>query len=220
MAEPLVSVQVVSRSYGEGENAVLALDSVSCEVRPGDRIAVMGPSGSGKSTLLQLMGGLDQPSSGILSWPGLGPAKDLRPAQVGFVFQTPSLLPSLTCLENVELPLLLQAVAAGAAHAASREALESLDLGELADKLPEEISGGQAQRVAVARALVSNPQMVLADEPTGQLDHPTAQHLFDVLLRVVAESEIALVVATHDPAIADRLSARWQMHHGRLEVPA
>jgi len=220
MAEALVLLQAVSRSYGRGGVALLALAGACCTVSPGDRIAVVGPSGSGKSTLLQLMGGLDQPSSGLVSWPALGPAAGLRPAQVGFVFQTPSLLASLTAVENVELPLLLQSVAAQVARSAARERLESLDLGEIADKLPEEMSGGQAQRVAVARALVSRPRLLLADEPTGQLDHPTAQHLFDVLLKVLDQSDTALVVATHDPAIAERLRTGWQMRHGVVEVPA
>ncbi|HEY3398072.1 MAG TPA: ABC transporter ATP-binding protein [Armatimonadota bacterium] len=219
MSESLVAVRHASRIYPYGQSEVVALSDVTCTVEPGARIAIMGPSGSGKSTLLQLMGGLDRPTSGEISWPALGPPAGLRPAQVGLVFQTQSLLAPLTALENVELPLLLQSVASKTARDAARDALESLDLGEIADKLPEEISGGQAQRVAVARALVSRPRLLLADEPTGQLDHPTAQHLFDVLLQVLEQSHLALVVATHDPAIADRLPAQWRMHHGVLEAP-
>jgi len=218
MAEALVVMHDVSRVYGRGEAAVRALSGATCKVRPGDRVAVVGPSGSGKSTLLQIAGGLDQPTSGAVSWPALGPAQSLRPRQLGYVFQTRSLLPPLTAVENVELPLLLGAGSRAIARAKAMEALECLELGELADKLPEELSGGQAQRVAVARALATRPRLILADEPTGQLDHPSAQHLFVVLLLAIAQSDTALVVATHDLAIADRMHSRWTMHHGLLEV--
>jgi putative ABC transport system ATP-binding protein/lipoprotein-releasing system ATP-binding protein len=217
MNEPLVKLESAGRVFGHG-SPVVALTSATCEVRPGDRIAVVGPSGSGKSTLLQLMGGLDAPTSGRVSWPALGSRESLRPGKVAFVFQMPSLLPPLTVVENVEIPLLLGKVEAGAARRAAMEALESIELAGLAEKLPEELSGGQAQRVAVARALAYRPKLILADEPTGQLDHTTARHLFDVLLASLEGADTALVVATHDLSIAARLSDTWVMHRGQLEV--
>lgn len=206
------------RSYLQGKIRVQVLTSITGAVVPGDRIAVVGPSGSGKSTLLHLMGGLDTPTSGSISWPELGPRGDLRPQKIGFIFQTESLLAPLTVVENVELPLLLEGVKPSEARVAAIKALTDIDLETIADKLPEELSGGQAQRVAVARVLSSRPKLILADEPTGQLDHPTAQRLFDVLLACIENSATALIVATHDPAIAGRLRTAWHLEHGRLEV--
>jgi ABC-type lipoprotein export system ATPase subunit len=197
---------------------VKALVDVTCSVMPGDRIAVIGPSGSGKSTLLYLFGALETVTSGSIQWPALGPPESLRPRQVAFVFQVPSLLPSLTAVENVELPLLLNGLDGRAARRAALVALESLGLGIIAESLPEELSGGQAQRVAMARALAYQPRLILADEPTGQLDHPTAQRLFDVLLAALEVTDTALVVATHDPAVAKRMRTIWQMNHGVLET--
>lgn len=219
MNEALVRAANIGRTYGEGESAVVALRSASCEVAPANRIAIVGPSGSGKSTLLALLGGLDQPSSGVISWPLLGAQAGLRPTKVAFVFQTPSLLAPLSVVENVELPLLLGRVGRDEARQAALAALDRLELRALADKLPEELSGGQAQRAAIARALAYRPRLILADEPTGQLDQPTARHLFDVLLAILAGSDTALVVATHDHEIAARMAEVWQMQHGTLEVP-
>ena len=139
------------------------------------------------------------------------------PAKIGVVFQSPSLLAPLTVAENIELPLLLAQMSTQDARKAALEALDRLQLSTLAKKLPEELSGGQAQRVAVARALASRPYLILADEPTGQLDHPTAHHLFDVLLEALEATNTALLVATHDPAIAKRLHTVWQIHYGVLE---
>jgi lipoprotein-releasing system ATP-binding protein len=205
------------RTYQRGNELVVAVQEATCTIAPGDRIALLGRSGSGKSTLLHLLGGLDTPTSGVLSWPALGLRGTLRPSKVAFVFQMPSLLPALTVVENVELPLLLADTGGATARAAALEALLRMDLAVLADKLPEELSGGQAQRVAVARALVVRPKLILADEPTGQLDRPTAQHLFDVLLATLAGTDTALVVATHDQTLAERLDHVWHIRHGRLE---
>lgn len=220
MDEVLVSLRNGERSYMRGKTPVVAVASATCTVLPGDRIALMGPSGSGKSTLLHLLGGLDSLTSGRLFWPALGARETLRPAKVGLVFQMPSLLAPLTVVENVEIPLLLGSGSADKARAAALDALERIGLASIADKLPEELSGGQAQRVAVARALASHPKLLLADEPTGQLDSATAQHLFDVLLDSLAGTDTALVVATHDKTVAERLSTIWHMQHGILEVHA
>jgi putative ABC transport system ATP-binding protein/lipoprotein-releasing system ATP-binding protein len=215
-AEPLVRCAGAARTYGRGASATVALQPTDCAVPPGARIALVGPSGSGKSTLLHLMAGLDEPTLGSVTWPALGGRADLRPGPVAMVFQGPSLLAPLTVLENVALPLVL----AGATDAEARErahaALELLLLDDLADKLPEEVSGGQAQRVAVARALTGEPRLVLADEPTGQLDRDNAIAVVDVLLEATDHAGAALVVATHDPIVAERLAERWEVHSGRL----
>lgn len=218
MGEIYVSMKNVGRTYFQRRVALEALESATCEVVSGARIAVVGPSGSGKSTLLHLMGGIDTPTNGSITWPGLGKKEELRPQKIGFVFQTVSLFASLTALENVELPLLLTGVNPSEAYDAAFKTLKYIGLESIAYKLPEELSGGQAQRVAVARALTSRPKLILADEPTGQLDHPTAQHLFDVLLESIKSSDIALVVATHDLAIAKRMKTIWRIKYGRLEV--
>ncbi|MGI8588585.1 MAG: ABC transporter ATP-binding protein [Chloroflexia bacterium] len=217
MPDLLVEAQDVGRTYGNVANAVVALAAATCTVTAGARIALVGPSGSGKSTLLHLMGGLDTPTSGSLSWPALGTRASLRPAQIAFVFQMPSLLAPLTVVENVELPLLLGQVAAGPARLAAQDALARLNLAGIADKLPEELSGGQVQRVALARALAYRPPLILADEPTGQLDHATARHLLDMLFAALADTPTALVVATHDAAVAQRMDQVWHLDHGVLE---
>src|SRR6476620_9738883 len=169
----LAAAQHARRVYQRGGATVVAVHEATCTIASGDRIALVGRSGSGKSTLLHLLGGLDTPTSGALSWPALGARHSLRPAQVAFVFQMTSLLPPLTVVENVELPLLLGNADAAAARAAALNALARMDLIPLTDKLPEELSGGQAQRVAVARALAYQPKLILADEPSGQLDRST-----------------------------------------------
>jgi len=205
------------RTYGAGPAATVALQPTDCEVHAGARIALLGPSGSGKSTLLHLLAGLDEPTVGTVQWPALGDRAQLRPGPVAVVFQGPSLLPPLTVLENVALPAVLDGAGDADARAHARTALGLLDLAELADKLPEEISGGQAQRVAVARAVAGRPRLILADEPTGQLDRAHGAALVDVLLEAADHTDAALVLATHDPTVAARLHTRWEMHSGRLE---
>jgi putative ABC transport system ATP-binding protein/lipoprotein-releasing system ATP-binding protein len=219
-AEPLVRCAGAARTYGDGASATVALRPVDCAVAAGQRVALVGPSGSGKSTLLHLMAGLDRPTMGTVEWPALGPAEALRPGPVGVVFQGPSLLAPLTVLENVALPLVLGGETDAHARERARDALARLALGELAGKLPEELSGGQAQRVAVARALGGEPRLLLADEPTGQLDGASAAMVVDVLLAAAAHAGAALVVATHDPAVANRLDERWELHSGALTLPA
>jgi putative ABC transport system ATP-binding protein/lipoprotein-releasing system ATP-binding protein len=214
----LVEAHNLSRTFGGGAGRVNALVSATCSVAPADRIAVVGASGSGKSTLLHLLAGLDVPTAGSISWPALGPRDTLRPAHVAVVFQAPSLLAPLSVVENVELPLLLGGANASIARAAAHAALERLELRDLSEKLPQELSGGQAQRVALARALAHQPRLILADEPTGQLDQRTAQLVLDELLAALDDSSSALVVATHDLAVAGRMHSLWRMRHGTLEV--
>jgi putative ABC transport system ATP-binding protein/lipoprotein-releasing system ATP-binding protein len=213
---PLVRCIAAARTYGAGDAATVALQPTDCEVREGDRLALVGESGSGKSTLIHLMAGLDEPTHGVVDWPALGDRAALRPGPVAIVFQGPSLLPPLSVAENVALPLVLGGTSNREARERARVALERLDLLELADKLPEEISGGQAQRVAVARGLAGSPRLILADEPTGQLDRHSAAAVVDVLLEAAEHSGAALVVCTHDLAVADRLPDRWEMRSGQL----
>ncbi|MDT4984680.1 MAG: hypothetical protein QOF95_2170 [Pseudonocardiales bacterium] len=216
----LVACVDVARTYGTGPAAVVAVYGVTCTVRPGNRIALTGPSGSGKSTLLHLMAGLDTPTSGTLSWPALDGHPLGHPGRVGVIFQGPSLLPALDVTENVALLLLLADTPEKEATQRARAALERLAIGDLANKLPEQLSGGQAQRVAVARVLAARPTLILADEPTGQLDHEAGGLVMDVLLQASEELGAALVVSTHDPLIADRLPVRWTMRDGRMDDAA
>ena len=211
----LVRCRNVTRRYGSDATA---LHEASFEIRAGDRIAITGPSGSGKSTLLHLLAGLDEPSSGELSWPAIGEARALRPGPVAVVFQGPSLLPPLSVLENTALPLVLLGETDARAQQRARRALAILDLEELAEKLPDELSGGQAQRVAIARALVAEPRLILADEPTSQLDRENGQHVIDVLLAAASATGAALVVATHDLAIAEQLDECWSMSDGIIST--
>jgi ABC-type lipoprotein export system ATPase subunit len=215
-AEPLVRCTGAARTYGSAKRATVALQPTTCEVFAGDSIALVGPSGSGKSTLLHLMAGLDEPTVGTVAWPAIGLPAALRPGPIATIFQGPSLLPPLTVGENVALPLILGGQADDEAHRLARIALDLLDLLDLVDKLPEEISGGQAQRVAVARALAGEPKLILADEPTGQLDQASGTVVVDVLLAAAAHTGAALVVSTHDPVVSERLTERWQLHNGRL----
>jgi ABC-type lipoprotein export system ATPase subunit len=219
MPKALVELDRVSRSFRVNGDEIAALTNASCAISAADRIAIMGPSGSGKSTLLALMSQLDMPTSGSISWPGFPAGEALRPRHIGLAFQTPSLIPALTALENVEVPLLILDESENV-RARAMAALDSLDLGSLADRLPEELSGGQAQRVATARALVTHPGLLLADEPTGQLDQATGQALIRQLIEVSEKAGSALVIATHDPAIARQMKTVWRMDFGRLETVA
>ncbi|MEP6476705.1 MAG: ATP-binding cassette domain-containing protein [Actinomycetota bacterium] len=214
--EALVHAASLRKVYGAGDAAVTALVDATFTVSRGDRIALVGPSGSGKSTLLHLMAGLDIPSEGTIEWPAIGPITALRPGPVSFAFQGPSLLPPLTVVENVALPLLLAGEGEAAAASAAREMLMRFDIGNIADRLPEEISGGQSQRAGLARAIVGRPRLVLADEPTGQLDHETAALVMAGLLATLDDVGAATVVATHDLSVAAVFPVRWTISVGTL----
>ena len=206
----------LTRTYGSGAGEVRALRGVSCTLRPGVQVALTGPSGSGKSTLLHLLAGLDTPTSGTIAWPGLDGSPEGRPGLIGMVFQGPSLLPPLDVTENIALPLLLAGCRETQARERAAAALHDVGLDELAARLPEELSGGQAQRVAVARALAARPRLILADEPTGQLDSAHAAQVVRLLLDAATLLGAALVLSTHDLTIADRLPGRWQMADGLM----
>lgn len=216
--ENLVVCTDASRTFGSGLSAVVAVQGTTAQVVPEARIAIAGPSGSGKSTLLHLMAGLELPTRGQVTWPCFSTDGAERSQDIGVVFQSPSLVPALDVAENTALPLILAGVSEQECADRVAEALDLVGVSELAAKLPEELSGGQAQRVAVARVLAQRPRLILADEPTGQLDHATGQHLIDVLLTTAAQIGAALVVTTHDPTVLERLDTHWWMHEGQLRT--
>ncbi len=204
--EIVVETQGLTKVYGDGD-AVRALDGVSIRIRTGEFVAIMGPSGSGKSTLLNMLGALDRPSAGLCSVAGqdLSKVKDLdrfRSRTVGFVFQLHNLIPTLSAVENVEIPLYEESMS----EAARRErATELLDLVGLSDRLhflPNQLSGGQRQRVAIARALANHPSLILADEPTGNLDSKSTDEIMDLLRQLNRDRGTTFVVVTHNPAVA------------------
>lgn len=215
MTNIFIEASSLSRSYQQGEAMITAVESATFRLRAGDRVALVGRSGSGKSTLLHLMAGLDLPSSGTITWPALGQAETLLPGKISIVFQSQSLLEPMTVSENVALPLLL-AKSTDDIGAAVNAALATFGLENLARKLPEELSGGQMQRVAMARAIVGNPSVILADEPTGQLDQATGHALLDALIAHLDGTRTALVISTHDPSIAARMNTIWRIEHGVL----
>jgi ABC-type lipoprotein export system ATPase subunit len=220
MSEPLVVAEELSRRFGEGATTTQAVRRASCTLHAGERIALVGPSGSGKSTLLNLLAGLDSPTAGSIRWPALGRREELRPAKVAMVFQGPSLLLPLSVEENVMFPVLLQGESEEEAHLRALTALSEFGIADLRDKLPEEISAGQAQRTAIARAVASRPALLLADEPTGQLDSATAVEVLTALLEVIDTLGVAAVIATHDPRVAARLDVLWEMNDGCLKTGA
>ena len=212
---PILVARDLAKVYGEGAAAVRALDGASLEVRRGEMVAIMGQSGSGKSTMLHLLGALEAASGGQISlggerYDGLDDAglTRVRRDRIGFVFQFFNLLPSLSAAENVVLPALIAGERADAATARARALLERVGLGARADHLPAEMSGGEQQRVAIARALLREPELVLADEPTGNLDSRSSTAVLE-LLRELAEADAqTLVMVTHDPgaaAVAERV---------------
>lgn len=212
----VVRTERLTRCFGTGAATVVAVRGVSAAVFAGDRIALTGPSGSGKSTLLHLMAGLDDPTSGTIVRPPADP--DAPPPAAGLVFQGRSLIPNLDVTENVALPLLFAGHPDAEATGRARAALDRLGIGALATALPDTLSGGQAQRVAIARVLAVAPPLILADEPTGQLDHAAATRIIDILLAAADDLGAALIVSTHDPVIARRLPIRWAMRDGRLRI--
>lgn len=214
--DALVVCEGTGRTFGTGPTAIVAVHGVTCRIDPGQRVALTGPSGSGKSTLLHLMAGLDDPTVGSVTWPSLGNRSELRPGPVAVVFQGASLLPALDVVENVAFALVLAGATDAEARRGAHSALERLGLDGLGHALPDELSGGQAQRVAVARALAGEPRLILADEPTGQLDHTAGAQVIEALLAASDHSGAAVLVTTHDDSVADRLDQRWRMVDGRI----
>ena len=222
-AEDVVQVEGVSRTFGKGEHAVHAVRDVSFTARRGELVAVRGRSGAGKTTLLNLVGGLDRPDAGLIRVAGheVTAAGErellaLRRGTIGFVFQTFGLVPILSAAENVGVPLRLAKVPAAEREQRVAVLLELVGLGGHAAQRPYELSGGQQQRVAVARALANEPDLLIADEPTGQLDSETGRSIMDLLRAVVHARGMTALVATHDPALIEMADRTLTLRDGRL----
>ncbi|RPF20224.1 ABC transporter ATP-binding protein [Myceligenerans xiligouense] len=213
----------LTRVFGAGAGEVRALNGVDLAVAPGELLVVRGPSGSGKTTLLNLLGGLDRPTSGRV-WLGDAEMTAMREPEVlaarqrriGYVFQSFGLVPVLSAAENVEVPLRLRRVAQAERTERVRAALAAVGLGDHAEQRPYELSGGQQQRVGIARALVAEPEVLIADEPTGQLDSATAAVVMDLIRDVVHARGVAAVVSTHDPILMERADRVVDLHDGRV----
>jgi predicted ABC-type transport system involved in lysophospholipase L1 biosynthesis ATPase subunit len=215
MSDIAIEVRDLTKSYGTAAAPVHALRGVSLHVRRGDKVALLGKSGSGKSTLLNLMGGLDRPTAGTIEVHGrdLGRMKPKQLARhrletVGMIFQSFNLILARTALQNVELPMLFAGRTPAERRMAARQALEAVGLGQRLNHRPSELSGGEHQRVAIARALVNRPSILLADEPTGNLDSATAGEIIDVLMAHVRRQDATLILVTHDEELARRCADR------------
>lgn len=218
---PFIEVQNVSKTYPDG--MVQALKGVDLSVAAGEFVCLMGPSGSGKSTLLHLLGTIDRPTSGEVLWGGkplaaLMPLHLFRASNIGFVFQFHHLLPTMTLLENVAAPLVPLGIPKADRFARAERLLVELGLGERRDFLPSRVSGGERQRAAIARALVNSPRLVLADEPTGQLDDATAEAVVSFLLKSCETEKMTLVLATHNPELARLADRIVRLKSGSLEI--
>jgi putative ABC transport system ATP-binding protein len=220
---PLLRARELTRDFGTGAARVRACDNVSFDLSHGELLVIRGRSGSGKTTLLGLLGALDSPTSGSVFLDELDLTKQsekqlvgIRRGQIGFIFQNFGLLPMLSAAENVEVPLRLAGMATDEREARVASLLESVGLTGHAGQRPAELSGGQQQRVGIARALAREPVVLLADEPTGQLDTATASAMMDLLVGVVRDLGVAAVITTHDPALMDRADRVIEMHDGRV----
>ena len=215
----------VKKEYQKGRATVAALAGVDLVIEDGEWLAIQGPTGHGKTTLLQILGGLDRPTSGIVDFDGQDLA-DLRESQVtkvraasiGFIFQTFNLIPTLSAQENVEAALVPLGVGPAERRARAAKALESVGLGDRLRHLPSELSGGQQQRVAIARALVKEPKVLLADEPTGNLDEDTRDEIISLLEALWREHGLTLILVTHDSSVARRAQRVGIMRNGRLSI--
>jgi lipoprotein-releasing system ATP-binding protein len=224
MTDALVSARTVSKTYDMGRRSLTVLREMNFSVSRGEFIALRGASGAGKSTLLHLLGGLDSPDAGEIWFAGknlttlsANELAGLRNSKIGFVFQSYHLLPELDALENVCLPARIARVPAGVAAARGRELLARVGLKERMEHRPNELSGGERQRVAIARALVNQPDLILADEPTGNLDSHTGGEIIDLLCSIVAERQATLVIATHDTNIAARAPKVVHLTDGQIQ---
>jgi putative ABC transport system ATP-binding protein len=215
----------VTKVYQKGRGTVRALDGVDLVIEDGEWLAIQGPTGHGKTTLLQMLGGLDRPTSGIVDFDGQDLAQmresqvtKVRATSIGFIFQTFNLVPTLSAQENVEAALVPLRIGAAERHAQATKSLEDVALGDRARHLPSELSGGQQQRVAIARALVKEPKVLLADEPTGNLDEGTRDEIIGLLESLWRERGLTLVLVTHDSSVARRAQRVGIMRNGKLKI--
>ncbi len=224
MAQELLRCEHVSKSYWDGNHDLKVLQDVNLTLNDGELLAIVGSSGSGKSTLLHCMGGLDQPSSGTILFRGQDIAKwspralaDWRNQQLGFIYQFHHLLPEFTALENVAMPLLIQGQSAQQARARATELLARVGLAQRGTHRPAELSGGERQRVAIARALANKPALILADEPTGNLDDESAQQVLQLMRELNSEMQTCFVIVTHDQQLAASLPRQVVLQQGELQ---
>jgi len=224
MTNPVLDCRGVVRRFNEGASTLVVLNGVNLQVQPAERVAIIGTSGSGKTTLLQIMGGLDEPDEGEVFINGEAmhgtdeAAKgDLRNKNVGFIYQFHHLLPEFTAEENVAMPLMIRRESKTSAIDKARQLLGRVGLGERLHHKPGELSGGERQRAAVARALITRPQLVLADEPTGNLDAGNGEHVLNLMLELNRELNTSLVIVTHDHSIAARMDRILVLEDGTLK---
>ncbi|MCW5725163.1 MAG: ABC transporter ATP-binding protein [Maricaulaceae bacterium] len=222
-ATPLYELKGLSKRYMRGREATTIFDQLDMTISHGDFIAVMGPSGSGKTTLLNLLGGIDAPSSGEVRFEGAridnlgqGQLAKWRAANVGFIFQFYNLMPTLTAAQNVEMPLLLTKLSAGERKKRVKTALDIVGISDRAGHRPRQLSGGQQQRVAIARAIVADPKVLLADEPTGDLDRATADEILQTLQLLNKDMGKTIIMVTHDPAAAKYARRELHLDKGRF----
>jgi lipoprotein-releasing system ATP-binding protein len=220
---PTLRLEQLERAYAQGERLIEVLKGATASFYPGEAVALLGPSGAGKSTLLHIAGLLEQPDGGAVIIDGvncgnLGDAERtrMRRAEIGFVYQFHHLLPEFSALENVVLPQLILGLSRSEAESRAMQLLEALGLGERADHRPSQLSGGEQQRVAIARAVANGPKFLLADEPTGNLDPPTAERVFEQLLSLVRQSGVAALIATHNLDLAARMDRVLRLVDGVL----
>ena len=223
-SEPVVRVRALTRSFEQGGVRIDVLRGIDVDIQPGEIVALLGPSGSGKSTMLQAIGLLEGGFGGRIAITGTDAEKldgdartTLRRDHIGFVYQFHHLLPDFTAIENVVLPQMVAGKSQGDAEVRARELLDALGLGERLTHRPSQLSGGEQQRVAVARALANKPALVLADEPTGNLDETTAERVFGEFVRLVRGEGSAALVATHNERLARRMDRTLRLHEGKLE---
>jgi putative ABC transport system ATP-binding protein len=219
----LVEIRNLTKRFRKGDEVITPLDDVDLDIEQEDFVSLMGPSGTGKSTLLNLIGGIDRPDAGTITVEGMditrlsrGRLADWRAAHLGYIFQTHNLIPVLTAYENVELPVLLLPMSAADRRNRVELALEAVGLSDRADHYPRQLSGGQEQRVGVARAIVANPTVVVADEPTGSLDAETSEQIQVLLGRLNRELGMTMLMVTHDEQVASIAGRRLRLDRGRI----
>lgn len=225
-SRPLVQIRDLTKTYERGKERIEVLHHINLDIPHGDFVALMGPSGSGKTTLLNLIGAIDLPSRGTVRVEGVDLQQlsedqlaDLRRDRIGMVFQFYNLIPTLTARENVEIPMQFKGVATAPRRARALELLERVGLKDRADHQPSELSGGEQQRVSIARALANRPALVLLDEPTGDLDSATGEEVITLLQDLNRREQVTMVIATHDRSIAERSARIVRLRDGRIELP-